>query len=166
MKTWGGNSRISSILLSVSGWVRANQSRFRSKPNSFCRRLASRPSGFWVGRITVIRLSLRCRTAQEVPAANSYSVLRAASAPLFSPPCTFPAIQTMAGRLAAIRRARSAGIPRGSRRPRISAAISSRTPCRTCRLLDTTAYGSGWPSTLAPIVPATTRSDAWSTALR
>ena len=46
-------------LPSVSCWVRANQSRFMSKPNSFCRRLASRPSGFWVGTMTVTRLSLR-----------------------------------------------------------------------------------------------------------
>ncbi|RAO56448.1 hypothetical protein ONO86_00698 [Micromonospora noduli] len=114
----------------------------------------------------VTRLSLRWATAQDRPAANSYSVLSAASAPLFSPPCTFAVTQTMAGLSFAVRAAVRALVRRGSRRSRMSSAISRSAAGRTWRSLDTTAYGNGWPSTLLVITPVTTRLEARSTAPR
>ncbi len=114
---------------SVSGWVRANQSRFMSKPYALRRVSASRPSGFCVGRMTTIDASRICSAAQSWRSASSQSTRSDASVPLSSPPCTLPAIQRIAGFAAAIAAAR-AGVVSGS----ISSAAAARTPASPCAL--------------------------------
>ncbi len=71
MYSIGGYCRTTSILPSVSGWVRANQSRFMSNPFALRRVLSSRPSGFWIGRITTIALSRTVLTTQSDRSASS-----------------------------------------------------------------------------------------------
>ncbi len=110
--------------------------------------------------ITVTVLSRMVVAAQSVRSARSRSITRAASAPLSSPPCTLPAIQTMAGLLAAIWAA-FAGVVWGSRSclaALLAAATSAGEP--------TTAYVSGRPSFEVPKDPSRTSSLASSTATR
>ena len=62
----GGSRRSSATLPAVSGCVRANQSRLRSKPAALVRVSASRPSGFWMGTTTVTsRVQAPPRLAQS-----------------------------------------------------------------------------------------------------
>jgi hypothetical protein len=116
-----------------------------------------------MGTMTRIALSRIRAAAQSLRSASSYRTRSDASVPLSSPPCTFAAIQRIAGVLAASAEAVPAGVA-GSMSFRAFAWTAARPVGVTFSGFPTIAYVSGRPSTECPKTPETTRGLAASTA--